>query len=45
MAQSTLKKIYIYSDWNFPLPPVLMGILVVTVSRGKEVFAFSYDDD
>jgi len=38
------KTIFVYADWVGQLP-VLMGILYVNISRGKELFSFEYSKD
>jgi serine/threonine-protein kinase HipA len=43
--KETEKKIYVYADWDKLNGPELMGILNVSITRGKEVFAFEYDKD
>lgn len=35
--------IEVYADWLDLIEPRLMGILYVTLSRGKEIFSFEYD--
>lgn len=37
------KHIYVYADWIELNGPKLMGILNIDVSKGTEVFSFSYD--
>jgi serine/threonine-protein kinase HipA len=37
------RHIYVYAHWQEFDGPILMGILNVTNSRGKEIFAFEYD--
>lgn len=37
------KQIYVYADWNKLKGPRLLGILNVSITRGKEVFYFEYD--
>lgn len=39
------KIIYVYADWQGLSSPALMGQLQATVIRGKEIFAFSYDNN
>lgn len=39
MAQ---KEILVYADWKGLSYPTLMGILKVTLSKGKEVYSFEY---
>ena len=37
------REIEVWADWREPGPPMRMGHLRSTPSRGKEVFSFSYD--
>lgn len=37
------KIIYVYADWQNLNSPVLMGRLLASLSRGKEIFSFEYD--
>jgi hypothetical protein len=37
------REIEVWADWRVPDAPMRMGHLRSTPSRGKEVFAFSYD--
>ncbi len=39
------KNIYVFADWETMESPQLMGILLASQSRGKEVFSFEYDDN
>lgn len=43
--QEPKKHIYVYADWNTLNGPKLLGILNVSITRGKEVFYFEYDKD
>lgn len=43
--RETEKHIYVYADWDKLNGPELMGILNVSITRGKEVFSFEYDKD
>ncbi len=43
MSRVGVKQIEVYAHWQGMLKPVLMGILHVMQSRGKEIFAFDYD--
>ena len=37
------RKIFVYADWNTLPECRMLGILWVTLSRGKEIFSFEYD--
>lgn len=37
------KEILVYASWDAIDPPLLMGSLFATPSRGKEIFSFEYD--
>ena len=39
------KHIYVYANWNEFSDPCLLGLLNVTITRGKEVFYFEYDKE
>ncbi len=39
------KQIYVYANWDKLNEPCLLGILNVSITRGKEVFYFEYDKD
>ena len=39
------KKLYVYADWIELNGPRLMGILQLTLTRGKEIFFFEYDEE
>ena len=39
------KHIYVYADWDKLNGPRLLGILNVSITRGKEVYYFEYDND
>ncbi len=39
------KQIYVYADWVGLNGSKLLGILNVSLTRGKEIFNFEYDDD
>jgi len=43
MSQTTERRIEVYADWQEMLQPTLIGVLYVTLLRGKEVFSFEYD--
>ncbi len=45
MMKSHPKTIEVCADWNGLKNPALVGTLLATVSRGKEIFVFSYDKD
>jgi serine/threonine-protein kinase HipA len=45
MTKNKEKHIEVYADWVELNGPILMGILHVTPSRGKELFSFSYDKE
>jgi len=36
-------KIYVFADWSELKSPTLVGELMVTQARGKEIFSFEYD--
>lgn len=36
--------VWVYADWDGMAIPVLMGILKVNYSKGKELFSFEYDE-
>ncbi len=40
-----MKRIEVWADWYFLNKPQLIGFLNVSVSRGKEIFSFEYDND
>lgn len=42
---ATSKEILIYANWKEFNTPVLMGVLNVISSRGKEIFSFEYDKE
>ena len=37
--------IFVYADWNGLTSPALMGTLSVAHTKGREIFAFSYDKE
>ncbi|MEX2427832.1 MAG: HipA domain-containing protein, partial [Bacteroidales bacterium] len=39
------KQIYVYADWSGLNGSKLLGILNVSLTRGKEIFNFEYDED
>ena len=39
------KEIFVYAHWRGLDSPILMGVLSINVTRGKEIFSFEYDDD
>ncbi len=39
------RNIYVYADWKGIDESLLLGILSVTNTRGKEVFSFEYNAD
>ena len=39
------KEIFVYAHWRGLDSPVLMGVLSINITRGKEIFSFEYDDD
>src|SRR3990167_2745216 len=43
MSKPIQRHIKVYAHWDGLPLPVLMGILHVTPSRGKEIFTFDYD--
>jgi len=43
--QQGQKHIYVYADWKSLGGPKLLGILNVSITRGKEVYYFEYDAD
>lgn len=42
---SQQRQIHVYADWVGLSEPTLMGVLLATPSRGKEIFSFEYDHD
>ncbi len=44
MNNSSQRLIDVYAHWQGIAEPLLMGVLSATVSRGKEIFAFSYNE-
>ena len=44
-ARSNNKDIFVYAHWTGMIEPVLMGVLKAELTRGKEIFSFSYSDD
>ena len=38
------REIEVWADWQDLTAPCRVGVLTATPSRGKEVFAFTYDD-
>jgi len=42
---SERKEILVYADWTELNGPVLMGALIATPSRGKEIFSFGYSGE
>jgi len=42
--RSNIKDIYVYAHWTGMKEPILMGVLKVEYTRGKEIFSFSYSD-
>lgn len=45
MSESTQRHIEVHAHWEGLPMPVLMGILHVAPTRGKEIFSFVYDMD
>ena len=45
MKKPNEKQILIYADWEALGKPTLMGTLTSTLLRGKEIFAFEYEDN
>lgn len=39
------QKILVYADWKDLQMPISMGTLTATTLRGKEIFAFEYNQD
>jgi len=39
------KSIYVFADWIGMNEPELVGLLMVDITRGKEVFRFQYEDE
>lgn len=39
------KEIFVYAHWQGLDSPVLMGVLSINITRGKEISSFEYDDD
>jgi serine/threonine-protein kinase HipA len=39
-----MKKIEVWADWDFLNGPTIVGELIASVSRGKEIFSFEYDE-
>jgi serine/threonine-protein kinase HipA len=39
-----MKRIEVWADWYFLNGPKLVGVLTASVSRGKEIFSFEYDE-
>jgi serine/threonine-protein kinase HipA len=44
MAQRE-KEIKVFADWKEPNKPTQMGIIDVSILRGKEIFSFTYSKD
>ncbi|MFI5343746.1 MAG: type II toxin-antitoxin system HipA family toxin [Chlamydiales bacterium] len=44
MIKTKQRSIEVYADWEGLSCPTLMGVLYATVSRGKEIFSFAYND-
>lgn len=42
-SKTKQKNIYVFADWENMESPQLMGTLLASQSRGKEVFSFEYD--
>lgn len=40
-----MKKIEVWADWHFLNGPKIVGVLMASQSRGKEIFSFEYDED
>lgn len=40
-----MKEIEVWADWDFFSEPRYVGLLSVSLSRGKEVFSFEYNED
>lgn len=40
----TQQHIEVYAHWQGMPQPMMMGVLSTTLSRGKEIFSFAYDD-
>ncbi len=46
MTQETdHKEIFVYAHWRGLDSPILMGVLSINITRGKEIFSFEYNDD
>jgi len=45
MSKIKQRNIEVYAHWTGLSDPTKMGILYATISRGKEVFSFDYDED
>jgi serine/threonine-protein kinase HipA len=45
VAKKDHDKIFVYAHWLGLDSPVLMGVLSVNITRGKEIFSFEYNDD
>lgn len=45
MNKTSQCHIYVYADWIGLTQPILMGTLSATVSRGKEIFSFCYNNE
>jgi len=39
------KEIFVYAHWWGLDAPILIGVLSINITRGKEIFSFEYDDD
>jgi serine/threonine-protein kinase HipA len=40
-----MKRIEVWADWHFLSGPKIIGELLASVSRGKEIFSFEYDSN
>ena len=38
------ENIQVYADWDGMAIPVLMGVLKLNYSKGKELFSFEYEE-
>lgn len=45
MSKTKQKSIEVYAHWRGLSDPVIVGSLYVTISRGKEIFSFEYDEN
>lgn len=39
------KEIFVYAHWRGLDSPILMGVLSINITRGKEIFSFEYNDE